>query len=138
MPLINAVMSYKAMACISAVLLVVHHRSISVLLLFAGALSGLQRNWASNRKGSQWINPDAPMGRFVYSTYTEDDYNVIWNEYLYIDPSVWWIARDLGKFNASAANPVRSDTVAIAQAAWVKQVHADPPDKTPIGKLLLF
>jgi hypothetical protein len=59
----------------------------------------------------------------MYSTYTEDDYDVLWNEYLYIDPSTWWIQRDLGKYNASSANPTRSNTAAQAQAAWVKQVN---------------
>ena len=73
--------------------------------------------------GAQWADASRPLGRFVYSTYTEADYDVLWDEYLYIDPSVWWIQRDLGKYNASSAGPLRSDTSPLAQGAWVKQAR---------------
>ena len=52
---------------------------------------------------------------------------MLWKEYLYIDPSVWWIQRDLGKFNASSAAPARADTPAAAQGAWVKQARCTLP-----------
>ena len=58
----------------------------------------------------------------MYSSYTEADYDVLWKEYLYIDPAVWWISRDLGKYHADSAQPFRSDTHATAQGFWVKQV----------------
>ena len=89
----------------------------------AGAMVSLQRRWpAANRVGAQWANASRPLGRFLYSTYTEADYDVIWDEYLYIDRTVWWITKDLGKSNCSSAGPVRSDTPAAAQGFWVKQV----------------
>jgi hypothetical protein len=93
----------------------------------AGAIASLQRQWAAvGRTGAQWANASRPLGRFVYSSYTEADYDVLWNEYLYIDPAVWWISRDLGKYHASSAEPFRSNTPAAAQGFWVKQAGRPP------------
>ena len=44
-------------------------------LVGPGALAGLQRKYAS-RIGAQWAATGQPLGQFVYSTYTEKDYEV--------------------------------------------------------------
>lgn len=44
-------------------------------LVGPGALAGLQRKYTS-QIGAQWAATGQPLGQFVYSTYTEKDYEV--------------------------------------------------------------
>ncbi|KAK9821791.1 hypothetical protein WJX81_004092 [Elliptochloris bilobata] len=89
-----------------------------------GALAGLQRRWRSSpgRTGAQWVGSAKPFGVFTYSTYTEDDYSVIWDNYAYISPDTWWFKQDFGKSNCSSAHPRRADTVPQARQVWLQQV----------------
>jgi hypothetical protein len=91
-------------------------------LLHAGALAGLQRHYA-DRDGAQWASKDAPLGAFVYSSYTEADYQTIWDEYLYISKDNWWVGMDFGKLNCSNADPRRADVGASLQQAWAQQAR---------------
>ncbi|BDA48441.1 hypothetical protein COCOBI_12-1200 [Coccomyxa sp. Obi] len=85
-----------------------------------GALAGLQRKYAS-QIGAQWAATGQPLGQFVYSAYTERDYEVIWNEYLYISRDNWWVDMDFGKANCSAAHPRRADVAPSLQDVWVAE-----------------
>jgi hypothetical protein len=87
----------------------------------AGALSGLQRN-RSGERGIEWAARDRALGQFVYSTYTEADYDVVWDEYLYISRDNWWVKMDFGKRNCSVGQPRRADMAANLQEAWVQEV----------------
>ena len=73
--------------------------------------------------GNQWADPQNPLGRFVYSTYTQADYQELFNTYMYIDPTEWWVSRDYGKYNVSSAGPQRSDTSPTANQFWFKKVR---------------
>ncbi|KAK9915574.1 hypothetical protein WJX75_001002 [Coccomyxa subellipsoidea] len=87
-----------------------------------GGLSGLSRIWKNGRQGAQWASSDHPLGRIMYSTYTEDDYNVIWDQYQYVSRDAdWWFRKDFGKAKLSSADPNRSDTYATVQQMWAKQ-----------------
>lgn len=98
-------------------------RSRRVMLHCAGALAGLQRRYG-DRTGAQWAGSERPLGLFCYSAYTEEDYNVVWDEYLYISRDNWWVGMDFGKANCSEAGPRRADEAAALQQAWAKQVRA--------------
>lgn len=92
-------------------------------IVCSGGLSGLSRIWKNGRQGAQWASSDHPLGRIMYSTYTEDDYNVIWDQYQYVSRDAdWWFRKDFGKANLSSADPNRSDTYATVQQMWAKQV----------------
>ena len=87
----------------------------------AGALGRLQR-LVDGQPGNQWADPDKALGRFLYSTYTEADYNVIWKNYMYISQDNWWVEYDFGKKNCSEAGPRRADIPARLEDVWVDQV----------------
>ncbi len=60
----------------------------------------------------------------MYSTYTEDDFSVIWDTYQYVQQKDdWWFRKDFGKDNVSSANPNHSTTYATVQGMWAKQVQ---------------
>ena len=63
-----------------------------------------------------------PWGRFLYSTYTEKDYNVIWDNYMYISQDNWWVEYDFGKKNCSEAGPRRADVPGRLEDVWVERV----------------
>ncbi|KAK9917700.1 hypothetical protein WJX75_007317 [Coccomyxa subellipsoidea] len=85
-----------------------------------GALAGLQRKYAA-KLGVQWAATGQPLGQFLYSAYTEKDYEVIWDEYLYISRDNWWVDMDFGKANCSAAHPRRADVAPSLQDVWVAE-----------------
>ena len=82
----------------------------------------MQKIWANGKVGTQWADPKKPLGRFVYSSYTQADYNDLFETYLYIDPTEWWVSRDYGKFNVTSANPKRLDTSPTASEFWYRKV----------------
>lgn len=94
---------------------------MSKLQCCAGALAGLQRKYAA-KLGVQWAATGQPLGQFLYSAYTEKDYEVIWDEYLYISRDNWWVDMDFGKANCSAAHPRRADIAPSLQDVWVAEV----------------
>ena len=57
------------------------------------------------------------------STYTEQDYDVIWENYMYISQDNWWVVYDFGKKNCSEARPRRADVVARLEELWVDRVR---------------
>ena len=59
----------------------------------AGALSGLQFIWGDGRQGANWAGADDPLGAVVYSTYTEADYDTIWDNYMYFNNRTDWFAK---------------------------------------------
>ncbi|KJE93927.1 hypothetical protein CAOG_004643 [Capsaspora owczarzaki ATCC 30864] len=68
---------------------------------------------------ANWASSQHPLGSFLYQTFTEDDFNDFFSEYLFIDPSQnSWAAYDFGKLNVSQANPQRSDTLASLVALY--------------------
>ena len=88
----------------------------------AGGISSLQRLWPNGRVGTQWADPKNPLGRFVYSSYTQMDYAELFATYMYIDPTEWWVSRDYGKYNVSEANPQRKDAFPDAKQFWFRKV----------------
>lgn len=59
----------------------------------------------------------------MYSTYTEDDFSVIWDTYQYVQQKDdWWFRKDFGKENVTSASPNHSTTYATVQGMWAKQV----------------
>jgi len=92
----------------------------------AGGLVSLTRKWADGRQGAQWATQDTPLGRLMYSTYTEADYEVIWDQYQYVSKDAdWWFRKDFGKANLdNSVATNRSDTFATVQGMWAKQVCA--------------
>ena len=98
-------------------------RSVSCL---AGGITSLQRLWPNGRVGTQWADPKNPLGRFVYSSYTQMDYAELFATYMYIDPTEWWVSRDYGKFNVSEANPKRKDAFPDAKQFWSRKVSHYP------------
>lgn len=57
-----------------------------------------------NSGGGGWASFDAPLALPVYSTYSEDDYDVFWSEYSWNAPgSELWRRKDFGKPNATGA-----------------------------------
>ncbi|CAL5218578.1 g272 [Coccomyxa viridis] len=87
----------------------------------SGGLTSLQKLWVNGKVGTQWADPKNPLGRFVYSSYTQADYNNLFKTYMYIDPTEWWVSRDYGKYNVSSANPKRLDTSPTASEFWFKK-----------------
>ncbi|EIE25882.1 hypothetical protein COCSUDRAFT_46416 [Coccomyxa subellipsoidea C-169] len=89
----------------------------------SGGLSGLSRKWNNGRQGAQWASSKTPLGRFMYSTYTEEDYKVIWDQYQYVSRSDdWWFRKDFGKQDLDThAETNRSNTYATVQQTWSKQ-----------------
>ncbi|KAL3138964.1 hypothetical protein ABBQ32_005773 [Trebouxia sp. C0010 RCD-2024] len=67
-----------------------------------GTLDGLQYLWPEET-GADWASLEAPLGRVLYDTYTEQDYRIIWENYSYRD-----FSGDFGKPNCSVAKPRRS------------------------------
>ena len=57
------------------------------------------------------------------STYTEQDYDVIWDNYMYISQDNWWVVYDFGKYNCSQAWPRRADMAASLEELWVDRVR---------------
>ena len=88
----------------------------------AGGISSLQRLWPNGRVGTQWADPHNPLGRFVYSSYTQADYEELFATYMYIDPAEWWVSRDYGKYNVSEASPKRKDAFPDAEQFWFRKV----------------
>lgn len=88
----------------------------------AGGLALLQRLSLGGQPGNQWADADKALGRFLYSTYTESDYDVIWQNYMYISQDNWWVQYDFGKKNCSEAGPRRADVAARLEEAWVDRV----------------
>lgn len=86
----------------------------------------MQKLWANGRVGNQWADPQNPLGRFVYSTYTQGDYQELFTTYMYIDPMQWWVSRDYGKYNVSSADPQRTDMSPMAKQFWLKKVSRNP------------
>ncbi len=82
----------------------------------AGTLSGLQYLWPE-QEGSNWATPQQPLGQFLYDTYTEEDYHIIWETYSYSDFS--W---DFGKLNSSVAKPRHSRLSPAITKVYKQQV----------------
>ncbi|KAL4451756.1 hypothetical protein ABPG75_007418 [Micractinium tetrahymenae] len=80
----------------------------SLVRAAAGALWGQPEQQAEEQQplhSEGWASFDAPLAMPVYSTYSEDDYNVIWDEYAYMGrpQSFWdWFFRDFGKPGATS------------------------------------
>lgn len=91
------------------------------LVCIAGGLSRLQR-LENGQAGNQWASAGRALGRFLYSTYTEGDYDVIWRNYMYISQDNWWVEYDFGKKNCSAAGPRRADVAARLEEVWAHRV----------------
>ena len=80
----------------------------------------------NGKVGTQWADPKNPLGRFVYSSYTQADYSDLFKTYMYIDPTEWWVTRDYGKYNVSSASPKRLDVSPTASEFWFKKVSHTP------------
>ena len=77
---------------------------------------------SDGQAGNQWASANKALGRFLYSTYTEKDYNVIWDNYMYISQDNWWVEYDFGKKNCSEAGPRRADVPGRLEDVWVERV----------------
>ena len=91
------------------------------LFCTAGGLSRLQR-LENGQAGNQWASAGRALGRVLYSTYTERDYDVIWQNYMYISQDNWWVEYDFGKKNCSEAGPRRADVAARLEEVWAHRV----------------
>ncbi|CAL5224396.1 g7077 [Coccomyxa viridis] len=85
-----------------------------------GGLGRLQK-LSDGQAGNQWASADKALGRFLYSTYTEKDYDVIWDNYMYISQDNWWVEYDFGKKNCSEAGPRRADVPGRLEDVWVER-----------------
>ena len=95
-----------------------------------GAIIGLQRRAdAIGRGGGSaagsplWAAPGWPLAQVVYSTYSEDDYSIIWERYAYrrdADSSLpLWFYRDFGKPGATTLGGARrADHLPALQAVF--------------------
>ena len=83
---------------------------------------GRLQKLSDGQAGNQWASADKALGRFLYSTYTEKDYDVIWDNYMYISQDNWWVEYDFGKKNCSEAGPRRADVPGRLEDVWVERV----------------
>ncbi|KAK9832121.1 hypothetical protein WJX84_002577 [Apatococcus fuscideae] len=59
----------------------------------------------------------------VYSTYTEQDYNVIWDEYAYQQPAQPWFKKDFGKPGADGGAAKHREIFPTIKQAWQRSKH---------------
>jgi len=68
--------------------------------------------------GTQWANPERPLFQPVYSTYTEDDYSEVWENYAYdLEGAKTWGVKDFGKPGSAAATEHRELLASFVQAS---------------------
>ena len=70
----------------------------------------LRRRYPDGTLGQDWAGKADLFGVPQYSTYTEDSYDVIWDNYTYVGGADWF-QKDFGKPNCSLANPRRMESV---------------------------
>lgn len=69
-----------------------------------------------------WASPESLLAKLVYSTYSEDSYDVIWREYAYQTDLPEWFYKDFGKPNATELGGAqRRDDPARLHAVWTRQ-----------------
>lgn len=98
----------------------------SMLSAHAGRVSRLQFRYPDESLGQNWISSSGLFARAQYSTYTERDYNVIWDNYSYASDATWF-AQDFGKPNCSLAQPRRADNSAYGFSTSWWQVSGQSP-----------
>lgn len=103
----------------------------------AGELTQLQRRYPDGTTGSAWASEDFPLGEIIYQTYTEEDYDAIWQEYLYADKN-YWIMRDLGKPNCSLAHPRSARVAGRIAGVWDTRVRSRVQFLLLHGNFLVF
>ncbi len=57
-----------------------------------GAFSSLRR-WGGGHLGGDWAAGPGVMGLIQYSTYSERDYDAIWDRYAWVRPLTIWFER---------------------------------------------
>lgn len=80
------------------------HRLASWLRLPGAWLRAAALDGSGRQQGDSggWAGFSAPLALPVYSTYSEEDYDVIWSQYSYVGPNVAdWFYKDFGKPNAT-------------------------------------
>jgi hypothetical protein len=70
----------------------------------------------------EWASPESLLAKLVYSTYSEDSYDVIWKHYAHRrTPFPEWFIKDFGKPNATVLGGAkRQDAVPALQKVWQK------------------
>lgn len=63
-----------------------------------------------------------PFAAVQYSTYIDQDFNVIWENYTWVANAAEWFLKDFGKPNVSLAHPKRADLLPEVVTSSVAQV----------------
>lgn len=69
-----------------------------------------------------WASSAWPMAMLQYDTYTEEDYNTIFDNYTYSGSSEGWPGLDFGKRNCSIAEPRHASSKAKPTHLTVSEV----------------
>ncbi|KAK9837747.1 hypothetical protein WJX74_004142 [Apatococcus lobatus] len=83
-----------------------------------GAAVHLQRLEDGNPKGPNWAGKDNPLGHVVYTTYSEQDYELVWREYAYQQPCQIWMKQDFGKPGVDKAGAKHGDFSPTIKESW--------------------
>ncbi|KAK9798230.1 hypothetical protein WJX73_010911 [Symbiochloris irregularis] len=73
-----------------------------------GSFTRLQAHASSGAAGPNWADDSSAFGVTQYSTYTERDFDVIWDTYSF-GPDAQWFVSDFGKPNVSQGHPRRAE-----------------------------
>ena len=95
----------------------------------AGAAIRLQRLEDGEPSGPDWAGPDNRLGHVVYTTYSEQDYDIVWREYAYQQPTQIWFKKDFGKPGVSKGGAKHAEYTPTIKETWHRgsqQVHIFP------------
>ena len=84
-----------------------------------------------NPEGPDWASPDSPLGRLVYTTYSEQDFDIVWQQYAYQQPVQIWFKKDFGKPGCASGGAKHAKIAPTIKEAWHrgdKQVRASGCD----------
>ena len=84
----------------------------------------MQRRWSSTEGGVEWASTSRPIGQLTYNTFVEDDFNVIFDNYIYAANARSWANYDFGKAGCSCASPNHSVSEARVLKTWTRKVPA--------------
>lgn len=62
------------------------------------------------------------MGHIQYDTFVEDDFNIIFDHYIYSANARSWASYDFGKANCSEAHPKNASSFSRVVKTWAEKV----------------
>lgn len=84
----------------------------------AGAAIHLQRLQDGTPSGPSWAGQDSPLGHVIYTTYSEQDYDIVWREYAYQQPTQIWFKKDFGKPGVSHGGAKHAEFSPTIKETW--------------------